>query len=225
MDSGAPVWITRARPGAETTAARVAALGFEAVVDPLLAVETLAFAVDLSDVRALAFTSANGVEAFTRGSAERGLPVFAVGRATARVAEAEGFVSVTSADGDVQALARLIAETAPGPVLWAGTTAPAGDLVALLSGLGVPARGVAVYRTIIRDPSDETLARLAAPATVLLHSPRAARALAAILARRNTLRPRVLCLSEAVAAPVRDLAVVAVAARPDDSALLDLLKA
>ena len=98
MGSGAPVWITRARPGAETTAARVAALGFEAVVDPLLAVETLAFAVDLSDVRALAFTSANGVEAFARGSSERGLPVFAVGRATARAAEAAGFDAVFVTD-------------------------------------------------------------------------------------------------------------------------------
>jgi uroporphyrinogen-III synthase len=225
MVSGAPVWITRARPGADATAARVAALGFEAVVDPLLAVETLAFEVDLSDVRALAFTSANGVEAFARGSSERGLPVFAVGRATARAAEAAGFASVTSADGDVAALARLIARAKPGPVLWAGAEDPAADLVALLDAGGVKARAVAVYRTVARAPSDETLARLQAPLTVLLHSPRAARALAAILARRSGPASRVLCLSEAVAAPVRDLAEVAISARPDDAALLDLLKA
>jgi uroporphyrinogen-III synthase len=66
MDRGAPVWITRARPGALATAERVRALGFEALVDPLLAIEFLDAEIDLSHVAALAFTSANGVEAFAR---------------------------------------------------------------------------------------------------------------------------------------------------------------
>ena len=228
MATGAPVWITRARPGALATADRVRALGFEAIVDPLLSVETLPVDLDLSQVRALAFTSANGVEAFARLSDERGLPVFAVGRATARAAEAEGFASVSSADGDVEDLGRLIAAGAPGLVLWAGASAPAGDLVGFLRGRGVMARGVAVYETVERTPSTETLARLDAPLTVLLHSPRAARALARLLDGQPRPTLRALCLSQAVAAPLFGLMEprsVAFAPRPDESALLELLSA
>jgi uroporphyrinogen-III synthase len=228
MGEGAPVWITRARPGALATADRVAALGFAPVVDPLLTVEALDIEIDLSHVEALAFTSANGVEAFTRLSDARGLPVFAVGRATARAAEAAGFVSVASADGDVEDLGRLIAGSASGPVLWAGAKEPAGDLVGLLRGRGVMAKGIAVYETTERAPSAETLARLDAPSTVLLHSPRAARALATILRQRAAPSLRVLCLSEAVAAPLlglKELGSVAFAPRPDESALLEMLSA
>ena len=228
MTKGAPVWITRARPGALATADRVRAMGLEAIVDPLLSVETLPAQPDLAQVRALAFTSANGVEAFARLSDERGLPVFAVGRATARAAEAQGFASVSSADGDVEDLGRLIAAGASGPVLWAGASAPAGDLVGLLRAHGVMARGVAVYETIERSPSPETLARLDAPLTVLFHSPRAARALARLLGDRPRPDLRALCLSPAVAAPlsgVMEPRSVAFAPRPDESALLELLSA
>lgn len=228
MDLGAPVWITRARPGAEATAARVADLGFTPIIDPLVAVAPLDVAIDLSGVAALAFTSANGAQAFASLSPERSLPVFAVGRATARAAAEAGFAGVSSADGDVEDLARLIADARPGPVLWAGARQPAADLVALLDGLGVAARGVAVYETIDREPSDQTLARLDAPLTALLHSPRAARRLAVILRERPAPALRVLCLSEAVAAPLRALeepGSVACAPRPDESALLALLTA
>ena len=226
MSAGGPVWITRARPGALATAERVRDLGLEAIVDPLLAVETLDAAFDLAPFTALAFTSANGVEAFARLTDDRGLPVFAVGKATAKAAHVEGFASVSSADGDVEDLCDLIAAGASGPVLWAGAKEPAGDLVGMLRGCGVMAKGVAVYETLDRTPSDETLARLEAPTTVLLHSPRAARVLAAILRERPAPGLRFLCLSEAVAAPLRDLAEpgsVACAPRPDESALLDLL--
>jgi uroporphyrinogen-III synthase len=226
MDEGAPVWITRARPGALATAERVAALGFTPIIEPLLAVAFLDAELDLSHVAALAFTSANGVEAFARLSAERSPPVFAVGRATAKAAQDAGFVSVSSADGDVEDLCDLIAAGAPGPVLWAGAREPAGDLVGMLRGRGVMARGVSVYETIERGPSAEMLARLGAPLTVLLHSPRAGRALSKLLDGRSTPGLRVLCLSEAVASPLAGFVEpgsVACAPRPDESALLDLL--
>lgn len=225
METGAPVWITRARPGALATAERVRTLGFEAIVDPLLAVEILDAEIDLSHIAALAFTSANGVEAFARLSDARGLPVFAVGRATARAAEGQGFASVSSADGDVEDLCDLIAAGASGIVLWAGAKEPAGDLVGMLRGCGVMAKGVSVYETLERAPSEETLARLEAPTSVLLHSPRAARVLAGHLRERPAPNLRALCLSEAVAAPLSSLASVTFAPRPDESALLDLLSA
>jgi len=226
MSAGAPVWITRAPPGALATAERVRSLGFEAIVDPLLTVQALDAPLDLARAQALAFTSANGVWAFAHRSGVRDLPVFTVGRATAKAARAEGFTSVVSADGDVGDLCGLIATADPGAVLWAGAREPARDLVGLLRDRGVAAEGVALYETVERTPSDATLARLAAPATALLHSPRAARALAEILRRRPAPALHLLCLSEAVAAPFRDLiepGSVTFAPRPDESALLDLL--
>ncbi|WP_297510646.1 uroporphyrinogen-III synthase [uncultured Caulobacter sp.] len=226
MAKGAPVWITRARPGALATAERVRARGFEPLVDPLLAVRFLDAKFELSGVAALAFTSANGVEAFARVCDARDLPVFAVGRTTASRASALGFPDVFSADGDVEALGAMLLARSPGPVLWAGAREPAGDLVGWLNGRGVAARAVAVYETAERDPAPATLSRLAEPTTALLHSPRAARVLARIMASRSGLKPRVLCLSEAVAAPLRDIVdarAVAVAPRPDETALLDLL--
>lgn len=226
MSAVGPVWITRARPGALATAERVRALGFEALVDPLLAVTFLDAELDVSSVAGLAFTSANGVEAFARLSGARDLPVFVVGRATARAAQAQGFASVSSADGDAEDLCNLIAANAPGRVLWAGAREPAADLVGLLRGRGVPADGLAVYETRERAPSGETLARLDGPMTVLAHSPRAARALAAILGRRPAPAARFLCLSAAVAGPLQDIAEpgsVTFAPRPDESALLELL--
>lgn len=228
MSSGAPVWITRAQPGAAATAERVAALGFSPIVDPLLEVTPLAATINLSGVAALAFTSVNGVEGFARCSARRDLQVFTVGAATAKAAQDAGFAAAHSADGDIAALERLIAEARPGLVLWAGAKAPAGDLVAGLRARGFEARGVAVYATVERAPSKVTLALLDAPLTVLVHSPRAARVLARILAGRPRPQSRLLCLSPAVAAPLAGCAEpcsVAFAPRPDESALLDLLGA
>lgn len=230
MDPGAPVWITRAQPGAAATAERVTALGFSPVVDPLLEVMPLPATIDLSGVAALAFTSVNGVDGFARCSARRDLPVFTVGAATARAAREAGFAATLSADGDVAALERLIADARPGPVLWAGAETPAGDLVAGLQAQGVEARGVAVYATVERTPTRATLERLDAPLTVLVHSPRAAGVLARILGDRPRPGPgpRLLCLSPAVAAPLAGVAEpcsVAFAPRPDESALLDLLGA
>lgn len=228
MEKGAPVWITRAQPGAEATAARVAALGLTPIVDPLLEVAPIAAMIDVTGVAALAFTSANGIQAFSKLSDKRGLPVFTVGGATASAAREAGFAGITSADGDVEDLARLIVEAAPGPVLWAGARQPAGDLVAALREAGLDARGVAVYETLQRAPSKATLDLLDGPLTVLLHSPRAARGLADILRRRPGPALRALCLSQAVAAPLEALmqpSSVACAPRPDETALLSLLGA
>jgi uroporphyrinogen-III synthase len=223
------VWVTRAEPGARATAERLRALGFEPLVAPLLEVRLIPGGpIDLTGVAALAFTSANGVAAFAARSPERALPVFAVGVATAAAARAAGFTDVVSADGDVEALAPVIAARRPGDgtVLHLAPTEPAGDLVAALTALGVNAGREIVYETVALPPDAEFVAQLPTFDAVLLHSPKAARALADGLRVADPAvvsNLRAFCLSPNVAAPLADLglAAVHVAAAPNDTALLD----
>ena len=221
--SGAPrVWITRAQPGADRTAERLRALGLAPVVRPLLAVQPLSPDLpDLADFAALAFTSINGVGAFARLHAGRDLPVFAVGDATAQAARQAGFADVRSASGDLTDLARLLADRAPGSVLAPVAETPAGDLAEAVQAAGGAqlVRAIAVYRTV------ETGAALPdAVAAVLIHSPRAARALAACA---PFAMPRLaVCISPAAAAPLQALArPCAVSPTPDETALLTTLSA
>lgn len=186
-------------------------------MQPLLAIRPLApVAPDLTGTAALAFTSRNGVEAFAALSEARALPVFTVGDATAAAASAAGFASVRSAAGALEDLARLLAAAAPGPVLAPGALEPAGDLAALLAGR-VEVRALPVYQAVGTGAG--------APAAfdaVLVHSPRAGRALAALgpFAGQSA-----AAISEAAAAPLRSVSglEIRVAARPDEAALLEAL--
>ncbi len=80
---------------------------------PLLRVEPIADAeLGAGPWAAVLFTSANAVRAVAahrRFGELADLPVYTVGRRTQAAAAAAGFVSIVSADGDVNALVRLIA--------------------------------------------------------------------------------------------------------------------
>jgi uroporphyrinogen-III synthase len=223
------VWITRARPGAEVTAARVRERGFEPVVAPLLAVRAVGEGpIDLAGVGAIAFTSANAVAAFAARSNDRGLPVFAVGTATAAAAAAAGFAVALSADRDVGDLAAAIAARTArlnGAVLHPAAAQPAGDLAGELARRGIAARTVTVYETVTAKLSAAVRTHIAGFHAVLVHSPKAARRLASILHRAPAPALRVCCLSPAVAAPLRRLALprLQAAALPNEDALLNLI--
>lgn len=223
------IWITRAQPAAETTAARVRALGHEPFIAPLLRVEPVeGVEVDLRGVCALAFTSANGVRAFIEATPERSLRVFAVGAATAQAVRAAGFKNVLSADGDVEALAEGIAarkRDLKGCVLHPGAAEPAGDLVGALQAHGIEARRLILYDTGPAELTAEELAILPEIDAVLLHSPKAAQALAAMLKASPQPRMRALCLSKAVMKPLArtKMAAKMFAPFPLEAALLNLI--
>lgn len=219
------VWVTRAQPQAAATAARLRALGFEPVVAPVLEIRPVPSAViELAGVDALAFTSTAGVAAFAAVSSARELSVFAVGDATADAARAEGFRDVRSAQGDARALGDLIAAAAPRPALVLYPTAadPATDLVALLAARGVAARAVTVYET-------REVVTNAPPAdidAVLIHSAKAARAVARLLGGPDGSGLAVFAISPAAAAPLVHPGIgrIAVAPFPNEAALLNLLQ-
>lgn len=107
--SGAVV-ILRPQPGADATAARARAFGLTPVIYPLFAVEPLAWMPpDPAEFDALMLTSANAVRhAGPMLAVYLGLPVFAVGDATARAAAEQGFVKIQVCGPDAQATARTI---------------------------------------------------------------------------------------------------------------------
>jgi uroporphyrinogen-III synthase len=218
------IWVTRAQPHAEDTARRLTAAGHTPLVAPVIEVRDLPeTAIDLSGAGAIAFSSRNGVSAFSRLSQARDLPVFTTGRATAGAARAAGFREVTSAGGGLEALADLIRSQAMvDPVVWIRAKDPAGDLAALLAPSNVPVISVPAYETV------EIQAQ--APSGidgVLVHSPKAARRLAHLLKGAPVTQIRLFAISDAAAAPLAHLpfAAVAVAPRPDETSLLNLLDA
>lgn len=223
------VWITRAEPGAAATAERVAAMGHQPLVAPLLCIEPLADVhIDLAGVAALAFTSANGVRAFAALEPRRDIRVFAVGAGTTAAAKAAGFKAVLSAEGDVNALAgRIAARKAElrGVVLHPGAAEPAGDLVGGLIAEGLEARTLPLYDSVDMSPTDDLLAALQDVDVALVHSPKAAKALAKALRGRDLPNLRLLCLSAAVAKPLSRVKVreVVRAPFPIEAALLNLV--
>ena len=223
------IWITRAQPAADVTAERVRALGHEALVAPLLAVRLLDdVLIDLAGVAALAFTSANGVRAFAEKCPERSLRVFAVGAATAQAARAVGFKSVLSADGDVDALAEGIGQRRgelKGAVLHPGALEPAGDLAGSLERHGVEARRLILYESGAVKLTAQEAELLVRVDAALLHSPSAAKALAAVLKAHPAPKLRVLGLSKAVINPLSrtPLSARAFPPLPLEAALLNLI--
>jgi uroporphyrinogen-III synthase len=224
------VWITRAEPGASETAERVKAHGHKPVVAPLLTLERLPHPrIDLDDVRAIAFTSANGVRAFAAASPERDFRVFAVGAATATEAKTVGFRSILSGEGDVAELASRIAtrslEMRGGVVLHPGAVSPAGDLVGALSKAGIQARSLPLYDTAPAPLEPGFIEALPGLDVVLLHSPKAARILAKLLRKTPAPQLRAFCLSPAIARALgkADVAERVSAPIPFEAALLNLI--
>lgn len=102
--------ILRPEPGASATAAAAESLGLEPLVLPLFAIEPVAWqAPDARTFDALLLTSANAVR---HGGVElaalRGLPVYAVGEATATKARETGFTIAETGSEGVDALLERI---------------------------------------------------------------------------------------------------------------------
>src|SRR5436853_3743583 len=84
--------VTRPRAESADLAELLAARGIDAVIEPLLDIRYRGGpAPDLTGVQAILCTSANGVRALARLTDERGVPLFAVGDASAARARNDGF--------------------------------------------------------------------------------------------------------------------------------------
>lgn len=141
--------LTRPEAESQTLRDQLQAMGHAVDAAPMLAIrQKHDVALDLADVRALLFTSANGVRAFADATPRRDFIVYAVGPASALAAQAAGFTRVEAAGGDVDLLAKMVRarhSRDAGALLHAAGSARAGDLQAMLHQDGYDVRRVVLY--------------------------------------------------------------------------------
>ncbi len=228
------VVVTRPQADSERTAAALEALGHEVLVAPLMRVEPVA--ADLAGTwSAIVITSANALPTIP-ATADRvkTLPVFAVGDRSAEAARRAGFAEVSSANGDIKDLVRLIAARAVGakaPLLYLAGEDRSGDLVAQLAAHGIAVEMKVVYR-IVAEVFPPVLAAALESGDVdaVLHFSRRSAELFVEGARSSGVAGpaedvRHLCLSSQVAEPLAGASRIVIAAHPEERALVALLRA
>ena len=209
--------ILRPEPGAGATARRAQAIGLEPVAMPLFEIEPLDWAApEPGGFDALLLTSANAVRNGGPGLASlRGLPVYAVGEASAAAAREAGFEIAASGERGVGHLLDSI---------------PAG--LRLLHPCGEHRTPTEARQAIAAVPVYRS-AELPMPAgfqriegeVVMVHSPRSGRRLAELVdrARIDRGKVRIAAISAAAAAAAGPgWERCAAAAAPDEAALLAL---
>jgi uroporphyrinogen-III synthase len=231
--------LTRPEPDAQRTAAALRAQGHDVIAAPLLRIEPRAEAqIGTGPWAAILITSANAahpIALHARITPLRALPVFAVGRRSAEAMGLAGFANVTSADGNVSDLARLVAaRLQPAvPLLYLAGEDRSGDLAGDLRARGFTVETIIIYRAIAATSLPPAAAQaLASGLDGVLHFSRrsaevfvgAARA-AGVL--ESALQAAHFCLSAPIAEPLAQAgaADIRVAERPNEPVLLALIDA
>lgn len=228
--------LTRPLPDAERTAAALRAGGHGVVIAPLLNIEPIANAeIGAGPWAAVLVTSANAAHAIAlhaRRDALLRVPVFAVGERSAQAMGRTGFTDVTSADGNVNDLAKLVAArlTAPARLLYLAGEERSGDLAGAVGAEGFTVDTVVVYRAVAAEqfPQAAADALVSGLDGVLHYSRRSAEAYIKA-ARHSDILGKALgvthyCLSAQVAEPLAAAgARVSVSPQPNEAALLALI--
>lgn len=224
--------VTRPEPQALKTAARLRALGHDAVAAPLLVIEAIEKAeLPRSGVAALAVTSARAIDAVScrdEWKYLKELPVFAVGEKSARAAKDAGAANVAAGAGTVGDLAALIGGSSiGGKVLYLAGQERSGDLGGELASLGIDCRTVEIYAAKAASvlPEDvSTGLETGGIDAVLIYSRRTGEAFARLT---NTLKFqhnfKIFSISAQAGAPLAGRFEVITAREPNEEALFALL--
>jgi uroporphyrinogen-III synthase len=229
--------LTRPEHDAQRTAAALRQRGHSVVIAPLLRIETVSNAeIGAGPWAAILITSANAARAIAEHEAKKvltGLPVFAVGERSAQTMRDAGFTDVSSADGGVADLTRLVGDrTTPGAsLLYLAGVERSGDLVAKLGLQNVAVHTVVVYRAVaVADLSPAAADALGEGVDGVLHFSRRTAEAYVNAARRigmldSALRPVHFCLSAQIAESIAaaGAAAIHVASRPVEAALVELV--
>ncbi|KKB07751.1 uroporphyrinogen-III synthase [Devosia chinhatensis] len=228
--------VTRPEPDAQATAERLAALGIDSTLAPVMSRQTLS--PNLPPARGfagIAITSTNALRAMEDlGVLEafRTIPAFAVGDRTAHEARLLGFTSVEAADGTLASLVTRIAlARLPGPLFYPSGKHLSGDLAQALAPHGLMVVTSPVYEMIAETslPKD-VLTGLTEDrfGGVLLYSRRSAEIFAELATTRlpeiQKRRLPMLCLSENVAAALIEnhFSRILLADHPSEDAMMAL---
>lgn len=209
-----PLLVLRPEPGASTTAAAASAMGLDAVVAPLFTIRPVIWSLPAAMPEAVLLTSANAARHGGKNLASiAGLPVYAVGAATADAARLAGFTGIVAGDGDAEAILGLARRDGVASLLH---LAGREHRRVVPGDIRIDRRIVYAAEAVEALPD---VARATLPGAVaLLHSPRAARLFASLVDPAGiaiaAISPAVL----AAAGPGWRLADVAGA--PTDSSLL-----
>jgi uroporphyrinogen-III synthase len=229
--------LTRPEQDAERTAAALRAQGHQAIIAPLVRIETISDAqIGAGPWAAILVTSANAahtIKAHARFEDLCAVRVFTVGERSAHAMRAAGFADVTSAGGSVNDLARLVTErmNPQTALLYLAGEERSGDLAGDLRAQNFVVHTAVVYRAVAESKLPAAAASALANGIdgVLHFSRRSAETYvnaardADVLAR--ALSPVHFCLSAQVAEPLTraGAAAIRVAPRPMEAALIELL--
>ncbi len=233
------ILLTRPEADAERTAAALRARGHDIIIAPLLDFEILPDAdLGTGSYAAILLTSANAVRAIAghrRREELLKIAVFTVGDRTAQAMRDANFTNVTSAGGNVNDLARLVADRVnpPARLLYLAGEERSGDLAGLLRERNFAVHTALVYRAVVSaDLPREAAEALATGLDGVLHFSRRSAEAYVNAARHAGLladalgKPVHYCLSERIAEPLTaaGAAEIRVATRPDEAALIALLR-
>jgi len=229
--------VTRPRHEGAALAALLAKRGIDTIIEPLIEITKRATALPtLAEAQAILCTSANGVRVLASESSERGVPIFAVGDATARAAHETGFREVESAGGDVGDLARLVCRhlrPEDGKLLHIAGSEVAGDLAATLGIHGFTLERLVLYDACAATSLTPAAARLIEDRQIelaLFFSPRTAAIFARLVEAAGVADGLAMTTALSIS-PAADAALAtltfrerAIAAAPTQAALLALVE-
>jgi uroporphyrinogen-III synthase len=205
--------VLRPEPGASATVERARNRGLEAIAVPLFEIEPVAWqAPEAASFDALLLTSANAIRHGGDDLAKlRGLPVYAVGEATAEAARDAGFDIAATGDAGVDRLLGSVEPDARLLHLCGEDRREPDDARQEIT-------PVAIYKAVAIARPDLSAAK---ESVALVHSPRAGRRFAELVTQRASII--VAAISEAAAqAAGTGWEAIETASQPNDDALLAL---
>ncbi len=231
------ILLTRPLADCQKLADELTHMGFKTMFEPLMEINFFDdITIDLTDMQALLFTSANGVSAFARLVKTRDITAYCVGDSTANMAKSYGFSHILSADGNINDLADIVINNAninDGGLYHAAANIIAGDLGALLSAKGFKYQRAILYQAIYSKAlHKKTIAAILNEDinAILLFSPRTAVILLENINKSSLMdkcgKISLFCLSQNVKSQIDSVAwkEVIASSEPNQAALLNLLR-
>jgi len=227
--------LMRPEDDSETTAAELAARGFEAVIAPAIAIRVLPAALPQGRFDALIATSPRAIRALGPGG-RAGLaatPLYVAGARAARAGRDAGLALAGEPAADAAALAARLAQTLPpgARLLYLAGRDRKPTLEAALAAAGLAVQAIELYAAEAREAWSAGETRAVDACDGALHYSRRTAALALALAAQAGLGERFralchVCLSADVAEPLAADGAkrIVVASAPDETHLLAALE-